>query len=273
MNEEKTVIKNFGEEWQKFDQSKLNNKDAEAIFNKYFALFPWHLLPKQSVGFDLGCGSGRWALLVAPRVGLLHCIDPSSAVNIAQKNLKNLPNCIVHQAGVDNIPLPDNSADFGYSLGVLHHVPDTAEGIKKCVMKLKKGAPFLIYLYYSFENRPVWFRYIWLCSELGRRCISRLPFVLKNIVCQLIAITIYYPLSRFAGLFEKIGFSVDSFPLSAYRDKGLYVLQTDALDRFGTKLEQRFSQKEIHKMLKDAGLEKIIFNDHAPYWCAVGIKK
>ena len=67
-------------------------------------------------------------------------------------------NCEFHCASVDAIPLPDDSADFGYSLGVLHHVPDTQKGILECVRKLKPGAPFLLYLYYAFDNRPWWFR-------------------------------------------------------------------------------------------------------------------
>ena len=42
---------------------------------------------------------------------------------------------------------------FAYSIGVLHHVPDTGKTIKTISNKLKKGA-LLSYLYYNFENRP-----------------------------------------------------------------------------------------------------------------------
>ena len=48
--------------------------------------------------------------------------------------------------------------DFGYALGVLHHVPNTQEGLNSCIKLLKPGAPFLVYLYYSFDNRPNWYR-------------------------------------------------------------------------------------------------------------------
>lgn len=51
-----------------------------------------------------------------------------------------------------------------------------------------------------------------------------------------------------------------------------YVMRTDALDRFGTKLEQRFTRWEIETMLRDAGLIDIRFSETAPYWCAVGVK-
>ena len=50
-------------------------------------------------------------------------------------------------------------------------------------------------------------------------------------------------------------------------------MRTDALDRFGTKLEHRFTKKEILSMMEISGLENISFDEnHAPYWCAVGYK-
>ena len=92
----------------------------------------------------MGCGSGRWAKLAAAHVRKLHCIDPSSAIDVAKRNLVTQANCVFHQAGVDDQVLPDASMDFGYSLGVLHHVPDTGQGIRDCVRMLKPGAPFLL---------------------------------------------------------------------------------------------------------------------------------
>jgi hypothetical protein len=49
-------------------------------------------------------------------------------------------------------------------------------------------------------------------------------------------------------------------------------MRTDALDRFGTQLEKRFSQAQIKEMLVAAGFGAIRFNDSQPYWCAVGVK-
>ena len=55
---------------------------------------------------------------------------------------------------------------------------------------------------------------------------------------------------RDSFIFHKIGINVHSFPLSNYKDKSFYTMRTDALDRFGTKLESRFTKKEIEEMLK-----------------------
>jgi SAM-dependent methyltransferase len=268
------TVEGFGEEWSKFDQSELDETERLQIFESYFKIFPWEDLPEDAKGFDLGCGSGRWAKSVAPRVGKLVCIDASAdALQVARRNLQAQANCEFYHASVAEMPLVDNSMDFGYSLGVLHHIPDTLEGIRACVGKLKPRAPFLIYLYYAFDNRPAWFRLLWKISDVIRRGAARLPTAARHLVAEIIALTVYFPLARIALLLEKSGFGVSDFPLSIYRNKSFYTMRTDALDRFGTRLEQRFTKEQIKEMMTGAGLENIRFSEETPYWCAVGIKK
>ena len=266
------TVASFGDEWQRFDQQGMAPGEAERVFGDYFDIFPWDQLPPNAEGFDMGCGSGRWARFVAPRVGRLHCIDPSSALAVARSTLADQSNVQFHQASVAASGLLPNSQDFGYSLGVLHHVPDTAAAIRSCAAPLKPGAPLLLYLYYAFDNRPRWFRRLWRLSNAARLLIRRLPPRPKQLLTDLIAFTIYFPLSRFAALAEAAGLPVASFPLSYYRNCSLYTLRTDARDRFGTPLEQRFSRAQILEMCASAGLVDLRFSPSAPYWCVVGFK-
>lgn len=273
-NVDARTVAGFGDEWTTFDQSALSEAERLTLFGQYFAIFPWDALPPDATGFDLGCGSGRWAKAVAPRVKGLHCIDPSeAAIRVAERNLAEQRNCSFHVASVDEIPLDDASMDFGYSLGVLHHVPDTPAGIRSCVAKLKPGAPLLLYLYYAFDNRPVWFRSLWKGSDAMRRIVSALPYRLRHGISFAIASVVYWPLARGARHAERLGANVDALPLSYYRDRSFYVMRTDARDRFGTALEQRFTKDEIRRMMEEAGLERIRFSPDVPYWCAVGYKK
>lgn len=269
--DEKTVA-SFGDEWSRFDQLGMDDDEARKRFDEYFAVFPWDALPPDAEGFDMGCGSGRWARLAAPKVGKLHCIDPSNAIEIARANLSAHGNVSFHHASVDSQCLPPSSQDFGYSLGVLHHVPDTAAAIRSCVELLKPGAPLLLYLYYAFDNRPWWFRAIWRVSDLARQMIYRLPSSLKHIVTDVIALLVYMPLAVVSRLMERLGFSVASVPLSYYRQYSFYTMRTDARDRFGTPLERRFTRQQIAEMMKGAGLVNVFFSDGAPYWCVVGKK-
>lgn len=272
-NADSQTITSFGAEWQRYDQSSLPWDERERMFEGYFGIFPWECLPKDAEGFDMGCGSGRWAAMVAPRVGVLHCIDPSSvALSVARRALAGNQNAKFHLASVDDVDLSPNSQDFGYALGVLHHVPDTGKAIAQSVLLLKPGAPLLVYLYYAFDNRPSWFRMIWRCTELLRHRISRMDDRHKPLVTDLIAYLIYWPIARLNWFLSRIGIATPDIPLHSYRDASIYTMRTDSRDRFGTPLEQRFSRDEIAKMMHAAGLENVRFSEDAPYWCAVGIK-
>ena len=175
--------------------------------------------------------------------------------------------------GVDEIPFADHSMDFGCSFGVLHHIPDTSAALAACVTKHKLGASFLLYLYYSFGNRPTWFCLLWKASELIRVPVFRMPHSLLYIMSQIIAALIYWPLARIAKSAEFPNFDVQNFSLPIYRNRGIYVMRTDALDRFGTRLGQRFSKIEIQQAMEAAGLERIFFSEKSSFWCAVGSAK
>ena len=271
-NIDNKTVESFGEEWSRFDQRAMSDHEAKEVFSEYFAIFPWGDLPSEAEGFDMGCGSGRWSRLVAPKVGRLHCIDPSDAIDVARTNLANCDNVMFHRAAVDALCLPSASQDFGYSLGVLHHVPDTAAAIQSCVDLLKPGAPLLLYLYYAFDNRNSWFRALWRFSDVARRLICTLPSWLKNAVTDAIAFLVYLPLATISRILEKLGFTVESVPLSYYRRHSLYTMRTDARDRFGTPLEQRFTRCQIKHMMERSGLVNVCFSEAAPFWCAVGRK-
>lgn len=274
-NVDPKTVEGFGDEWQSFHHADdtLTTVARENIFNTYFAIFPWSRLSENAVGADLGCGSGRWAALIAPKVSKLHAVDASaSALTVAQKNLAGVGNVEFHNCDVSRLPFPPGSLDFAFSLGVLHHLPDTQRAIIDIADRLKPGAPFLVYLYYSMDNRPAWFRSVWVATNALRLVISRLPHSLKVAVTAALATLIYWPLARTALVLEKLGFSVYHMPLAFYRDKPFYVLRTDAYDRFATRLEQRFSRDEIEAMLAKAGFTDIRFSDREPYWCAVGIR-
>ena len=272
-NYDKKTVQSFGEEWEDFDQSKVPKSELTNLFNNYFKIFPWNKLSKNSVGYDMGCGSGRWAKFVSSKAGHLHCIDPSRAIFVAKRNLKTKKNITFHKSFIENVKLKKNSMDFGYSLGVLHHVPDTQKAINKCVHLLKHNAPFLVYIYYSLDNRPFWVKIIWNFSNILRFFISRLPRILKFIVADLIALLIYFPISRFYLLLKIFKIKSKNLPLLFYSNLSFYTIRTDARDRFGTPLEKRFSKSEIKTMMKRAGLEKIKFSNKAPYWIALGFKK
>ena len=151
---EERVISGFGDEWTRFPQDQLSETERDQAFQDYFSVFPWEKLSKtSSVGADIGCGSGRWAVLAAPRVKLLHVVDPSQeALEVAKANLVSCSNVEFNRATVDRLLFPEASLDFAYCLGVLHAVPDTVGAVKAISRVLGPGARFLLYLYYKLDE-------------------------------------------------------------------------------------------------------------------------
>lgn len=274
INVDPKTVSSFGEEWNAFHG--FTELDLQYTGDMYFDIVTKEMLNDQTTVIDIGCGSGRWIKYLEGRYKKIVGMDPSNAIFAADKLLGKNDKVELVMASTDNIPFPDGHFDFAYSLGVLHHIPDTEKALIDSVKKLKSGGYFLVYLYYRFENRPLYFRFFYWLSNLLRRGVSKLPHRLKRWACDFLAITLYMPfilLCRFLrliGVPEKIRFHI---PLQAYERQSFYIIRNDSLDRFGTPLEQRFSKKEITAMMEKAGLTEIIFSDKIPFWHAVGKKK
>ena len=270
-NIDKQTVDSFGEEWEKF--SSFSDEEIKRIGNEYFDIIDHTIINKESIVLDLGCGSGRWSKYLADKVKFIEAIDPSKAVVSASMLLNDLQNVRVSQASVDNIPFNNNSFDFAMSLGVLHHIPDTKKALLNLVKKTKIGGYVLLYLYYNLDNRGIFYNLLFKLSIYPRLLISKMPKNIKKIICDLIAVVIYLPLI-FVARFIKFIFPTTSFykklPLSYYIGKSFNVVRNDALDRFGTPLEQRFSKIEIEEMMIGCGLSEIKFSENAPYWHVVG---
>lgn len=271
-NIDSDVVKSFGEEWSKF--AVHNDESVRELRKEYFDIVNETMVNKNTYMIDIGCGSGRWTDYFTDKAGFIEAIDPSDAVFAADNMLGKKDNVRITKASVDTIPWPDETFDFGMSIGVLHHIPNTKQALIDCVKKIKKGGYFFVYLYYRFDNRGIIFKSVFYLSNIFRLVISRLPGPLKKIVCDILAAVVYWPLSRFAGLLHKINLHglAKKIPLEPYYNKPFYNLRNDCLDRFGTKLEQRFLKSEIEEMMKAAGLTDIVFGEKSAFWHAVGKK-
>lgn len=264
------TVESFGEEWTKF--SSFSQEEINHIGNEYFDIIPKKLLNNKSYVLDVGCGTGRWTKYICDKVGFVEAIDPSKAVLSACQLLNDKKNVRISLAEVSALPFEDGSFDLVFSLGVLHHVPSTIQAIKDCVKKVKPNGYFLVYLYYNLDNRGILYKAAFNFSSIFRKIICNLPAKIKKVVCDIIAYTVYFPLIFVATTIKKILRNdwYKKLPLSYYVGKSINVIKNDALDRFGTPLEQRFSRVEIEEMMKAAGLVDIVFSERTPFWHAIG---
>lgn len=270
-NLDQQVIDSFGHEWAAFDYAESETDDAlDSQFLAYCT--PIDLTQfnsKSSVAADFGAGSGRWASRLLPHFSLVYALEPSDGANNVLKNkFSKESRMTILQETVGANSIPAGSLDLAMSLGVLHHIPDTGLAIKEVASKIKGGGVFLCYLYYKLENKPVFYRGLFWASNSLRWVISRLPYPMRRSIAKIIAGAVYLPLARTSKLLGNKGKDVSNFPLHHYADMPFVMLQNDALDRFGTRLEQRFSKKEITAMLDNAGfdLSTLKFSDVEPFW-------
>jgi len=273
-NYDYATIHSFGREWQRFAQNPLEAKELANLGQNYFRLLPEKYLRGEHEACDFGCGSGRWARLIAPRVRRLHCVDASQEVlRVARRNLTDHENICYHCCSLEDLNLPDETLDFAYCLGVLHHLPYPERGLRACIRKLKPGAPFLLYIYQKIERKPAWRHIFFSAVNILRQGVCQLPGPYVDLACDLLAFLVYLPLARLARLVEALGLEARHFPLAFYRQSSFYTMRTDARDRFGTPLEKRYSKEEVVAMIELCGLEKIRFSGRPPYWTAIGFRK
>lgn len=272
-NLDQKTVDAFGDEWGNF--SKFSEDEIKKVGHDYFKIIPNDVWRNIKSALDVGCGSGRWTQYVAKHVERVYSVDPSSAVFVAARNCQGLPNVTVLHASVAELPFEPGQFDLVFSLGVLHHVPDTSAAIKDCALQIKRGGWFLVYLYYSLDNRGPIFKALFHATNFLRQGICRLPKALKNFVCDIIAYLIYLPMAILAAFIEKIlgPRAAGKIPLNYYRKTSFFVMRNDARDRFWTPLEQRFSKQKINEMLKKSGFTNIRFSDEQPYWVALAQKK
>jgi ubiquinone/menaquinone biosynthesis C-methylase UbiE len=266
------VVKSFGNEWNKFN--RFSKKTIDLICKEYFDIIDENIIHKDTYMIDIGCGSGRWSEYFLDKVGFIEAVDPSDSIFAADELFAGAANIRLTRASVETMPWPDETFDFGISVGVLHHIPDTAKALMDCVKKIKKGGYFYVYLYYKLDNRGAFFKSLFYIADLVRKVVSKLPFSIKKIVCDVLAVVAYLPFVLFSKFLFAVGLrnTASKVPLSSYANKDFYIIRNDSLDRFGTKLEHRFTKEEVRSMMEKAGLSNIRFGERTPFWHAVGQK-
>ncbi len=265
------VIDSFGHEWATFDYGGTQTTDAlNAQFKAYCAPLDLNQFnPKISVAADFGAGSGRWASRLIPFFSLVYALEPSDGASKVLKNkFADEAKIVILQETVGANSIPLESLDLAMSLGVLHHIPDTSLAIKDVSRRIKPGGMFLCYLYYNLENKPTLYKLLFKWVNVVRKIISTLPEKTKHFVTSAIAALVYWPLARFSKVMNRFGVNTLNVPLHHYAEMPFVMLANDALDRFRTSLEQRFSKAEITEMLRlaDFDISTLKFSDDEPFW-------
>ncbi len=249
----------FGAEWESHPTIL---PEYEEEFRAYFDLVDVASLSGLRV-CDLGCGMGRWSHFLRDKCRELILVDFSDAIFVARQTLRESRNALFFMADITTLPFRPGFADFMFSLGVLHHLPVPA----LCAARdLGQYAPqLLVYLYYSLDNRPVYFRVLLKLVTAARMATSyvRQP-QLRRAIAWGLTCAIYLPLVSVGRYLQAARIPLDVPLADTYTGKSLRRLEQDVYDRFFTRIEQRVSRRQIEE-LHDS-FDHVIVSECAPFW-------
>ena len=160
----------FGDEWHRFRTVQLDSangsRESEDGFRLKTGLGPDDV--RGRVVLDAGVGAGRYTEVMGRWGAEVVGVDLTRAVDAAAENLRQVPTAHLVQADIFALPFRDGTFDLAYSIGVLHHTPDTAGAFRCVAATVKKGGQLAIYVYFAGGLA----RYV---SDVVRTITTRLP--------------------------------------------------------------------------------------------------
>jgi SAM-dependent methyltransferase len=253
------VRRSFSEEWQTYS-SILPEHETE--FAAYFDLVDLATLKTATVA-DLGCGSGRWSVKLAPSCHAIVLIDFSDAIFVAKENLRDVSNAVFFRGDVTDLPFANDCFDFQFSLGVLHHLERPCLPVAKELMRLSPET--LFYLYYALDNRPTYYQVMLAMVTGVRRGLGKVHSEwARKQLARTIAVGVYRPMVGLGSLIERLGVKAPVPLYETYKNKSIDRIEQDAYDRFFTSIEQRVSRAQITNAFE--GSFEVKFSESEPFW-------
>jgi SAM-dependent methyltransferase len=104
---------------------------------------------------EIGCGTGSDLLQFAKHGAIVTGVDLTAKhVELARKRVGNL--AVVHQADMRHLPFEDETFDYIYSHGVLHHSDDPQMVISEMFRVLRPGGGFNVHVYALWSYFTLW---------------------------------------------------------------------------------------------------------------------
>ena len=146
------TVRTFGYQWTSFDVS--NDEEDRGVFEAKTGL-PLGDLRGKTV-LDAGCGGGRYCRIAGEAGAEVLGIDLSAAVDHARSLTAHLPNVTIVQGNLLQPPVRPETFDIVYSIGVLHHTPDTLRAFRAVAALVKPGGYLAVWLYRKNTGPQEW---------------------------------------------------------------------------------------------------------------------
>ncbi|WP_440655171.1 class I SAM-dependent methyltransferase [Candidatus Pelagibacter sp. HIMB1506] len=219
-------------------------------------VYPFNLQKiKNKTIMEVGVGSGRISKnLLNYKPKKLYGIEPSKAIEVAKKDIKSSRIEFLNIKGQDiNFK---NKIDYVFSLGVIHHIPEYKDVLKKIQKSLCKKGKFIIWVY-GREGNEV---YLFFFNNL-RRITILLPDFILRLFSKFLAI-LTYPYG-FACKFIPLplrGYFVGMFNKLTFKNR-CYVI----FDQLNPSYSKYFTKMDLERELINAGFKVELLNHRLGY--------
>lgn len=250
----------FGFEWTTFRGMR---REWQSNFVTYMTPMTLEFFRGKLV-LDAGCGMGRHVFHAAESGARVVGVDFSRAVEAAYENTKHLETAAVVQADVMRLPFRPGTFDFAYCLGVLHHLPQPLEALRRLVDVVKDRGECRIYVYHQIARALRWKHGLFRLASACRRVSTRLPHAVLLAACWLLSAAIWVgcvlPYRLLRGYAPNSAWA-KSWLFRQYASYPFLVLVNDQFDRFSAPIERRYTQNEVEELMGAAGLRNIVVRE------------
>jgi SAM-dependent methyltransferase len=235
----------FGRQWHWFRRVQLDSMSGRSESEKTLAATTgWTEADYRGrLVLDAGVGAGRFAEVVANKGGDVVGVDLSRAIDAAFQNIGHRPNVHLVQADIFAMPFRDGTFDLAYSVGVLHHTPDTERAFARVAAAVRRGGAMAVYLYarYGPSHR---------FSDAIRVLTTRLPFpVLRALSAAAIPAYYVYKLPAVGGVLRIVA------PISLHPDWRWRWL--DTFDWYSPRYQWKHLYPEVFRWFRANGFGDI----------------
>jgi SAM-dependent methyltransferase len=242
----------FGFQWQRYARTQMDDaesQESEKDFTRKTGLTPADV--KGKLVLDVGCGMGRFADVATRWGARVVGVDLSAAAEVAARNLAQRE-FVGLQADVFALPFAQETFDYIYSIGVLHHTPNCEQAVKTLPQYLKPGGSLSVWLYSAYNP---WYRF----SDIYRRFTHKMPAKTLHGVLSVVVPVVNGVDSVLRGI-PIVGKPMSGLvrhvvPVNRNRNRQWRVL--DTFDWYSPRFQSKHTYEEVFRWFESCGLEDL----------------
>jgi SAM-dependent methyltransferase/uncharacterized protein YbaR (Trm112 family) len=138
----------FGFQWNTHAATQLDSHcNITLSRDRVFSVTGWPENMQGQTVLEAGSGAGRFTEVLVKTGAKVLSFDFSSAVDANRRSNGANDNLLIFQGDIFNIPVPDQSIDRVFCLGVIQHTPDPKKAFMSLASKVKPGGSLAIDIY------------------------------------------------------------------------------------------------------------------------------